>query len=387
MKKAMVLASVSSMIQQFNMNNIALLEDLGYEVHVLANFTDGGTLSKEKSKAFRTELVNRGITVFDVGINRSIFKKDNLSAYKEIKNIIDSQKYDLIHCHSPIGGVMTRLAARSHRKDGMKVMYTAHGFHFWKGAPLQNWLIFYSIEKGLSKHTDYLLTINEEDYQTSKERKFKAGKIIHINGIGIDTHKFSKPSAETKKVLREQYGYADDDFILIYVAELNANKNQGLLINMMKELVKDIPKARLLLVGRGDLQEDYAEQVKEAQLEKAVTMLGYREDVEKLMALSDVAVSSSRREGLPVNVMEAMASGLPLVVTDCRGNRELVRNDENGFVVAQDDSAAFVASLEKIYHSVELQQNFGEASLEMVKKYSKKCVDQQMQNIYGEATY
>lgn len=387
MKKAMILASVSSMIEQFNMNNIALLEDLGYEVHVLANFTNGGTLSKEKSKAFQTELVNRGITVFDVGINRSIFNKDNLSAYKEIKKIIDSQKYDLIHCHSPIGGVMARLAARSHRKAGMKVMYTAHGFHFWKGAPLQNWLIFYTIEKKLSQHTDYLLTINEEDYQTSKERSFKAGKIIHINGIGIDTHKFNKPSLDVKKELRKQYGYTNDDFILIYVAELNANKNQGLLIETMKELVKTIPSAKLLLVGRGDLQNVYAEQVKAAELENAISMLGYREDVEKLMALSDVAVSASRREGLPVNVMEAMGSGLPLVVTDCRGNRELVHNGENGFVVDQDDIAAFVNSLEKIYHSTELQQTFGEASLEAIKKYSKKSVNRQMQAIYAEVTY
>ena len=176
MKKALILASVSSMIQQFNMNNIAILEDMGYEVHVLANFTNGGTLTEAKSKAFQKELTAHGITVFDVGISRSVLKKENLDAYKEIKQIMDNENYDLIHCHSPIGGVMARLAAKSYRKRGTKVVYTAHGFHFFKGASFKNWLVFYPIEKGLARYTDRLLTINEEDYQTSQAKNFKAGK-------------------------------------------------------------------------------------------------------------------------------------------------------------------------------------------------------------------
>lgn len=175
MKKALILASVSSMIQQFNMNNIAILEDMGYDVHVLANFTNGGTLTEAKSKAFHQELTARGVTVFDVGINRSVLKKDNLDAYKVIKRIMDKENYALIHCHSPIG-VMARLATRSHRKTGTKVVYTAHGFHFFNGASYKNWLVFYPIEKGLARYTDRLLTINEEDYQTSQTKNFKAGK-------------------------------------------------------------------------------------------------------------------------------------------------------------------------------------------------------------------
>lgn len=384
MKKALILASVSSMIQQFNMNNIAILEDMGYDVHVLANFTNGGTLTEAKSKAFQKELTTRGVTVFDVGINRSVLKKENLDAYRAIKQIMDKENYALIHCHSPIGGVMARLAAKSHRKTGTKVVYTAHGFHFFKGASYKNWLVFYPIEKGLARYTDRLLTINEEDYQTSQAKNFKAGKIEWINGIGIDTGKFSKPSEEAKRQLREVYGFAEDDFILIYVAELNANKHQDLLIDMMGRLVKDVPTAKLLLVGRGDYQQLYTEQVEQAHLENHISLLGYREDVEKLMALADLAVSASRREGLPVNVMEAMASGLPAVVTDCRGNRELVKNDQNGYVVDSDDSAGFAAAVSKIFHSKKIQKAFGEASLSMISKYSKEQVNRQMRGIYEE---
>lgn len=384
MKKALILASVSSMIQQFNMNNIAILEDMGYDVHVLANFTNGGTLTETKSKAFHQELTARGVTVFDVGINRSVLKKDNLDAYKVIKRIMDKENYALIHCHSPIGGVMARLAARSHRKTGTKVVYTAHGFHFFNGASYKNWLVFYPIEKGLACYTDRLLTINEEDYQTSQTKNFKAGKIEWINGIGIDTGRFAKPSEETKDRLRKEYGFAEDDFILIYVAELNANKHQDLLIDMMGKLVKTVPKAKLLLVGRGDYQQLYTEQVEQANLENHIHLLGYREDVEKLMALADMAVSASRREGLPVNVMEAMASGLPAVVTDCRGNRELVKDGQNGFVVDSDDAAGFAAAVEKIYHSKTIQKAFGEASLNMITPYSKEQVNRQMRRIYEE---
>lgn len=384
MKKALILASVSSMIQQFNMNNIAILEDMGYEVHVLANFTNGGTLTEAKSKAFQKELIARGITVFDVGINRSVLKKENVDAYRDIKQIMDNENYALIHCHSPIGGVMARLAARSHRKTGTKVIYTAHGFHFFQGAPFKNWLVFYPIEKGLARYTDRLLTINEEDYLTSQKKNFKAGNIEWINGIGIDMGKFSKPSDEAKNRLRKTFGFAEDDFILIYVAELNANKHQDLLIDMMGTLVKNVPKAKLLLVGRGDYQQLYAEQIKQANLQNQISLLGYREDVEKLMALADMAVSASRREGLPVNVMEAMASGLPAVVTDCRGNRELVKNGQNGYVVDSEDSAGFAAAVEKIHHSKTIQKAFGEASLTMINKYSKEQVNRQMRGIYEE---
>jgi len=184
--------------------------------------------------------------------------------------------------------------------------------------------------------------------------------------------------------LRKQYGYSDDDFILIYVAELNHNKHQDLLIKVVDVLKNKIPNIKLLLVGAGKLIEDYKQQVRDLKLEDHIHFLGYRKDVPNLMAIADVAVSASRREGLPVNVMEAMATGLPLVVTDCRGNRDLVVNGKNGFVIALDDVDAFADAIERLYNSQELRTKFGRANLEMIKEYSLENVIKYMEEIYRD---
>ena len=157
-----------------------------------------------------------------------------------------------------MGGVLARLAARTARKNGTKVIYTAHGFHFCKGAPLANWLLYYPIEKTLAHFTDCLITINTEDYQLAK-RHFKAEKIEHVHGVGVNTDKFKPVGEEQRKQLRKQYGYKEDDFLLFYAAEFNQNKNQQLLIEALALIKEEVPNARLLLAGKGPLLEECQE--------------------------------------------------------------------------------------------------------------------------------
>lgn len=191
MKKALIIASVPSMIEQFNMNNIKILQELGYQVDVATNFQNSGTISEERTEEFKKELASINVKCYNVLFSRNPFSLSNIKAYKEIKKIVqEDNHYDIIHMHSPIGGVCGRLACKKIFGRDLKVIYTAHGFHFYKGAPLLNWLLYYPIEKWLSKYTDILITINEEDYSIAK-KKFKAKKIELVHGVGVDIEKFN----------------------------------------------------------------------------------------------------------------------------------------------------------------------------------------------------
>ncbi|RKO62834.1 glycosyltransferase family 4 protein [Caldibacillus debilis] len=366
MKKILFTATVDSHILNFHIPYIKWFREKGYEVHVASNGTKNIPYVTKK---------------FNIPFERAPFKLVNFKAYKELKYIIENNDYVLIHCHTPVGSVITRLAAKNARKKGTKIIYTAHGFHFFKGAPLKNWLFYYPIEKWLSKYTDCIITINDEDYQIAKN-KFKTKKVERVNGVGVDLKKFTMQTKEMKSNLRNKYKYDNSDFILFFAAELNKNKHQDLLIKATSIIKNKIPQVKLLLAGDGPLKDFYKKLANQLGVKEYVEFLGYRKDIQNLLCLSDVVVSSSRREGLPVNIMEAMATGLPLVVTNCRGNRDLVKNKVNGFVVALDDVLGLVNSIEQIFNSKELKEKYSLSSLEMVQKYSLDSVLPKMEEIY-----
>lgn len=367
MEKILFTATVDSHILNFHIPYLKWFKEQGYEVHVASRGNADIPYVDKKH---------------NIPFERSPFRLSNIKAYLHLKEVIDSNNYRLIHCHTPMGSVLTRLAAKNARKSGTKVLYTAHGFHFFEGAPLKNWLLYYPVEKWLSRYTDCLITINDEDYECAIRKKFKSGTIKKVNGVGIDLNKFTPQTYKKKKKLRKQYGYSEENFILIYVAEMSYRKHQDLLINVVDILKNKIPNLKLLLVGTGDLLLKYKGQAKKLNLEEYIDFLGYRNDVANLMSISDVAVSSSRQEGLPVNVMEAMATGLPLVVTDCRGNRDLVSDGENGYVVGIDDKKRFAEAIMKLFGSEELRTRYSEKSLDIIKKYSLNIVLKKMEHIY-----
>lgn len=319
---------------------------------------------------------------FHLSIERSPLRLNNRKAYQQLKEIMDAQNYQMIHCHTPTAGVLARLAARTTRRNGTKVIYTAHGFHFCKGASLLNWLIYYPIEKQLSAYTDCLITINNEDYSLATGRGFKAKQIAHVHGVGINTMQYKPVQKIEKWRLRQEEDYRTDDFILFYAAEFNKNKNQQLLIRAIALIKEQVPQLKLLLAGQGSLLEPLRALAAQLGVDSMVHFLGQRDDIAALLPMCDVAVASSLREGLPVNIMEAMACGLPIVATKNRGHSELVSSGVNGFIIEQNDPVLFAQRLKQLSESIELRQTMGNRSLQFVQKYGLLPVMQELGGIY-----
>ena len=373
--KVLFVATVRSHIGQFHMPFIKRLKELGCTV-------DGAYKdNSELKQGLDLSLLDN---VYEIGFSRSPYSADNINAYKQLKKVIDSGNYDAIHCHTPMGAVVTRLAARDARKKGTKVIYTAHGFHFYKGASSLNWKVFYPIEKALSKHTDCLILINNEDYQLAKEKGFEAKRIIKVNGVGVNLSKFKPVSENEKSELRKEYGFSESDFIMIYPADFCARKNQTMLFEVMRELLKVSSSFRLLLPGSLELADEFIAKAKEMGVYDSISFMGYRRDIEKLVALADVSVSSTRQEGLPINIVEAMAVGNPIVATDVRGNNDLVKDGVNGYLVALNDSKAMADRLLELYNNKQLINEFGKKSIESAQLYSEEAVVPEMVKVYEE---
>ena len=369
-KKVLFSATVDSHILQFHLPFLKYFKENGYEVHV-ATGEDGEIPYCDKK--------------INVGIKRSPYSFDNLDAVKKLKQIIMDEKYDIIHTHTPMGSVVTRIAAKKARKKyHTRVIYTAHGFHFYKGAPLKNWLLFYSVEKYLSKYTDILITINNEDYELAKNKFKRCKDIQYVPGVGIDDDKFNlKMTQKEKSDLRKSLGLKDSDFVMIYPAEISVRKRQVWLINTMSNLLKEKSDMHLLLPGKDSLNGYCQNLVKNLNLEKQIHFLGYRNDIPKLMKISNLALSSSKQEGLPVNIMEAMYVGLPIVASDARGNRDLVKDNQNGFLIDLDDSNKYVLSIKKIYSDNELVEEFKNRSNKVIKDYTLDKIMIDMIKIYN----
>ncbi|MFD0588437.1 glycosyltransferase family 4 protein [Paenibacillus sp. GCM10027627] len=366
--KILFCATVDYHFKAFHLPIMEWFAKRGWEVHVAA--------SGELDLPF----VDRK---FNIPIQRSPFRAVNVKAYFELKAIMEAESYSLIHCHTPMGGVLTRLAARGARKSGAKVIYTAHGFHFYKGAPVQNWLLYYPIEKLLSSVTDSLITINGEDYRRALAKGFRAGEIHHVHGVGVHTGMYAPLAAEERRALRERFNYTPDHYLMIYAAEFNANKNHELLLQALAKLKGKVPGARLLLAGVGPKLEDCRALACELGVASMVDFLGYRNDLRKVIPMCDVAVSASLREGLPLNIMEAMASGLPVVATRNRGHEELVEEGKNGFLVEPGDPEEFASRLQLLKCFQESRQRMGLKSLERVKGYSLERVQEELAGIYN----
>ena len=368
MKKVLFTATVDSHILQFHIPFLKYFKDKGYEVHVATNGDEEIPYCDKKIK---------------VSFERSPFKFNNIRAIKQLRKVINEEHYDIIHTHTPMGSVVTRLASKSARKSGTRVIYTAHGFHFYKGASLKNWLLFYPIEKLLSRITDDLITINMEDYELAR-KKFNC-QVHYVPGVGIDENKFDfSMSNEDKKELRKSLNLKDEDFVMIYPAEISARKRQMWLINAIAELLRSHKDIHLLLPGKDSLNGKCQKLVKELELSSQVHFLGYRKDIPKLLKIANVALSSANQEGLPVNIMEAMYIGLPIVASDCRGNRDLVKNKYNGYLIEIKDSTSFSNSVEKIYQNDKETIQFSKNSKKEINNYLLNKIMTKMDDIYSK---
>lgn len=367
--KVLLTATVQSHICQFHKPLMKLLQEHGYEVHVAArdNLAEKNGLAMEYADK-----------VYDIPFDRSPFSTRNIKAYKELSKVLAENEYEIIHTNTPMGGMVTRLAANKYRKkNGTKVFYTAHGFHFYEGAPKKNWLIYYPIEKSMSRFTDTLITITNEDYKLATE-KFHCN-VVHMHGVGANSTKFYVMSDEEKAKLRDEFGYSQDTPIILNVGELNANKNQKSVIRAMKKVVEKLPNANLLIAGNGPELEHHKTLIAELGLENNIELLGYTTEIFKYMNICDVLVACSYREGLPLNLMEAMLCGKPIVASINRGHKELVENGKNGFLVPPEDVDAYA---QKILEVLDNPHPFGQNAVDLVRPFSDASVLSELRELY-----
>lgn len=369
--KVLLVATVQSHICQFHRPLVAMLHEHACEVHVAAR----NNLAEKNG--LKLDFVEQ---VFDVPFQRSPFSPKNLGAYKQLKKIIDEGSYDVVHCNTPVGGVLGRLAAQKARKRGTKVFYTAHGFHFYKGAPKKNWLIWYPVEKFMCRHTDKLITINEEDYQLAQSR-FRV-ETCHIHGVGVSVSRYHPHSAEEEEVLRKEESLSAQDFVVLCTGELNANKDQRTLIDAAVLCRDRIPEVKVLLAGNGPLESTLREQVSENHAEGYIRLLGYRTDLERVVPAADVIVSCSHREGLGLNLIEGMLCGKTVIAVENRGHRELVEDGVTGYLIPAGDSRALAEVLVKLYKSG-ARQRLGQAGYEKARLYTDQNVKRELKELYG----
>jgi len=369
--KVLYVTTISNTINAFLIPHIQLLLDQGFQVDIACNII----------RPINPQLLEQGCRLFNIGFQRSPLKKGNYTAYRQLKQLIHEEKYDLIHTHTPSASAIVRLATR--KMKNVKVIYTAHGFHFFKGAPLKNWLIYYPIERWLAHYTDVLITINKEDYDRAK-KSFKAGRVESIQGVGLDTKKFSGIVID-KSEKRKQLGVPTNAALLLSVGELNNNKNHKTIIKALVKL--NDPNIYYIICGVGSLKEQLEEMIKIFGLSERVKLLGLRSDVNEICQIADIFVFPSFREGLSVALMEAMASGLPVVCSNIRGNNDLIVNGKGGYLVPPTDVIGYCNRISNLVNNETLRKQMGEFNKRVIEQYKKERVLAQMRRIYAEVEY
>lgn len=375
MEKVLMLASVPSMIGQFNMPNIKLLQEMGYEVHVACNFDDRSVWDNLRVEQFIKQLEECNVTYQQINFSRNILKfAEHKMAYQQLLKLVKSNNYRFIHCHTPIGGAIARLVAH---KTNTKIIYTAHGFHFYQGAPLLNWLIFYPVEKYLSKYTDVLITINSEDY--NRALKLKANEVFYVPGIGIDDSMFQMCNIE-KGVKRKELHIDDNEIVLLSIGELSKRKNHEIVIKAINQL--GTKEVKYVICGIGQQEERLKQLANDLGVSSQVQFLGYRGDIDEICRASDIFAFPSLQEGLPVALMEAMASGLPVICSKIRGNTDLVEEQQGGYLVEASNVDDYVQTITKLIKNTSEREKYGAFNKEVIKEYSIDKVNDRMSFIY-----
>jgi len=392
MKNALIITTISGFVPQFEMNNVNILQNMGYKVHYASNF-------QNPHYGFDNHrLDGTGIVCHQVDFVRSPFRiRENLRAYRQLKAVLEEIPFDLVHCHTPMGGVLGRLAVENVRKKRaggyrrkflskqakvkskngqIKVIYTAHGFHFFHGASLVNWMFYYPVERWLAHDTDVLITINEEDYvRAQKFHLRQGGKVWKVNGVGISL--LSSKEKPNREAIRRKLGILPDEFVFLSIGELSRRKNHQIVIKALKELEKkkDISNIRYMICGEGKKHNKLERLIKKHSLEKNVILMGYQEEIQIFLDIADCFIFPSLQEGLPVALLEAMKEGLPIIASKIRGSSELL--EKEGYLVAVNDKYQLSKAMQKVMAMKKGRQKYTKLEL-----YSAQHVKKQMEEIY-----
>ena len=375
-KKALIVTTVSGFVPQFEMNNVKILQDMGYEVHYAANYnTPVYTDNNDR-------LEGTGIVRHQVDFIRSPFRiNKSIKAYRQLRKVMKCDKYDLVHCHTPMGGVIGRVAAKQAKIP--YIIYTAHGFHFFKGASLINWLFFYPVERILARLTDVLITINKEDYHRAlKFHMRELGSVKLVHGVGI---KITDTEIINQQELRRSFNLKDDDVVFTSVGELTKRKNHEVTIRAMAQIVSKHKNIKYLICGTGRLDQYLEKLIRKLKLEENVKLVGYRTDVKEILSITDCFLFPSLQEGLPVAMLEAMNMELPIICSKIRGNIDLVENFKGGYYCKKKSSKDYSEKINLILEDKNLGRQMGLRNKDDLSKFDLKHISEKMKEIYGSS--
>lgn len=372
MGKRILITSTDLMMIQFLVPHVQNLAEHGYEVEIACSEVGG------RMKEVREKLKSHTKAIHTVRLVRSPASLTNLKGYRDMKKVINTGKYDIIWTNEPVMGVVTRLAARTARKNGTKVLYMVHGFHFYKGAPAVNWMVYYPVEKWASRFCDEIVTINKEDYGRAKG--FHVKRVEYIPGVGIDLDKYD--IKVDREEMRASLGVNAEDYLLISIGELTKRKNQKVVLDAIKSI--NNPQLKYIICGRGPLQDYLVAYIHQLGLDNQVSLLGYRRDLGKLCKASDLFVFPSRQEGLSVALMEAMACGLPVVCSAIRGNTDLVEEGKGGYLTGVEDVGRIAGKICELALDPEKASAMGEFNKKVVIPFCIENSKREVLKLIGE---
>lgn len=371
--KLLYILNVAKRVNNFSYTSMIAARELGVEFHIAGNW------SYASDEERRSDEKRYRIRIHQIDFIRTPYHPGNRKAYLQLKKLVQQERFDAIHCNTPIGGVLGRIVGWQCRVP--KVIYQAHGFHFYEGASVLNWMFYYPVEKWLARCTDALITINREDYRLAKAKMKLRGKgnVYYVPGVGIDGAQFrDEQSVRARK--RGEMNLSDLDIMLISTGELNENKNNTVIISALEKLKDE--KIHYFLCGTGDKEQSLRQQAEKAGITQRVHFLGYRQDIGELLRAADIFVLSSYREGLPRSMMEAMASGLPCVASRVRGNTDLLEDGAGGFLCGTADIRGYAEAIGILAKAPVLRETMGRHNLQAVQVFSVETVTAEMKRIY-----
>lgn len=361
-------------VGNFSLSSRMAAKELGIEFHIACNFSMSDQQMREEEK-------HHGIKLHHIDFMRNPFHPANIKAYKQLLALMKREKYDVIHCNTPVGGFLGRLCAK--KAGATKVIYMAHGFHFFRGAPIFNWLLYFPVERILAHITDFIITINREDFECAKRFNLRnGGRVYYVPGVGVDFDRFQNKSNECRDQTRKKLGVPEDAIIVLSVGELNKNKNHQIILKAIANI--DNENIYYCIAGKGHQEKYLRSLAKKLGINERVVFLGFRNDIDELYHSADIFAFPSKREGLGIAAIEAMASGLPLVTSNVHGIVDYSINGVTGFTCAPNDEKSFGNALEVLINNKELRKMFGKHNIEGAKKFDRSNAKGTIKNIYRE---
>lgn len=367
MKKILFISNITNKISNFSYPSIVAAQSLGYEFHLAANLS-----------GFTDDASKYNVTLHHIDLDRNPLSLKNIKAYKQMIDLIRKEGIDVIHCNTPIGGILGRLCGKKEKVP--KIIYSAHGFHFYKGASLINNTFYKWVEMKMAHDTDAIITMNQEDFEAAKEMKLRNnGKVYFIPGVGVDTELYQLSKVDNTDIKRS-LGLKEEDIVLIAMGDLIGRKNYKASIEAISRAKNN--KLQFLICGKGPELSSLQQLVKRLGLEGQIHFLGFRKDIKELLNIADIFLFTTYQEGLPRSMMEAMSAGLPCVASNVRGNSDLITNGEGGFLCNPNDIDGFAKAINLISTSESLRKEMGLRNIESIKKFDVANVKSEMKNIY-----